>query len=233
MRLLLSLLALLLSFYSFSYSIKVELINAYTDLPFSGCTVKLENDKGEILHELKTSDSGIVNFRNVKKEAVRVVATDPMGHYLNETPYPTGGSNQRLKFFMYPSESFEKEIWAKEDSIYGLVEEVIKIDTIQNSLDFKQGTFPGGQSELSKFVNATICYPEFSRVNGDQGEVMIGFIIEIDGSLSHFRVINSVTPELDREGLRIARAMKKLLPSEYKNEKVRSRANQTYSFVLM
>jgi len=66
---------------------------------------------------------------------------------------------------------------------------------ITNHPEFKSQT-------LCQFLSKEIQYPEISKKWMDQGTVIIEFTVNPDGSLSNYRIINSVSPELDFQVLR-------------------------------
>ena len=57
------------------------------------------------------------------------------------------------------------------DTIYNVVKEVAK--------------FPGGNEECYKFLAENIRYPKLCQAFGVQGLVLVGFVVEKDGSISH------------------------------------------------
>ena len=63
--------------------------------------------------------------------------------------------------------------------------------------------FPGGSDNMFKFINNNMHYPETARKNGTQGEVIIGFVVEADGTLTNFKVIKGIGDGCDEEALRI------------------------------
>lgn len=63
--------------------------------------------------------------------------------------------------------------------------------------------FPGGSDNMFKFINTNMKYPKTARKNGTQGEVIIGFVVEADGTLTNFKVIKGIGDGCDEEALRI------------------------------
>lgn len=69
--------------------------------------------------------------------------------------------------------------------------------------------FPGGDAACMRFLSRHVRYPA-TAVNGKvRGCVRVQFIVETDGKLTDFQVVESVSPALDREALRVV----KLMPS--------------------
>jgi TonB family protein len=59
------------------------------------------------------------------------------------------------------------------------------------------------QKVLQDFLCSEVIYPEDDLKQGIEGEVLIGFIVEKDGSVSHIAIKHKVSPELDAEALRL------------------------------
>ena len=82
-------------------------------------------------------------------------------------------------------------------------------------------SFPGGQGALMAFLNSNIKYPVVAQENGVQGRVIVGFVVERDGSITDVKVMRSVDPSLDREAQRVIKAMPKWKPGKQNGSAVR------------
>lgn len=82
--------------------------------------------------------------------------------------------------------------------------------------------FPNGEEEMQRFIKSNIKYPEISIQMGDQGKVYVRFVVEKDGSISNVSIARSVTPELDREAMRVVRMMPKWNPGKQRGRPVRT-----------
>ena len=51
-------------------------------------------------------------------------------------------------------------------------------------------------------------YPMIAQENNIQGKVFVQFVIEKDGSVSDVKVARSVDPSLDKEAIRVVKAMR-------------------------
>jgi len=74
--------------------------------------------------------------------------------------------------------------------------------------------FPGGDKALQKFLQDNIVYPKSARESGIEGRVLIKFIVEKDGSLSNFTIVESAHPILDNEVLRLLKSMPNWTPGK-------------------
>ncbi len=75
-------------------------------------------------------------------------------------------------------------------------------------------SFPGGEAKLNDFIAKTIVYPATARDNGIEGIVTVGCTVNPDGSLSQFKIINMIDPDLESEALRVVKAMPAWTPAD-------------------
>lgn len=93
--------------------------------------------------------------------------------------------------------------------------------------------FPGGSSAMSQYISSCLRYPVVAEENGIQGNVVIKFYVETDGSITDPTVSKSVDPSLDKEALRVVRNMPPQWKPAIKDGKpVRSRQTVTVPFRL-
>ena len=87
----------------------------------------------------------------------------------------------------------------------------------------KQPEFPGGIEALMKYLKENVKYPQEALDRGAQGRVIVGFIVEKDGSIVDAYTMKSVDPQLDGEALRVVRNMPKWEPGRMHGNPVRVR----------
>lgn len=93
--------------------------------------------------------------------------------------------------------------------------------------------FPGGERERFKWIQSKIAYPKgMMHVNMEMGRVKVTCIVEKDGSLSNIEILRGVSPPLDREALRVIKAMPKWKPGIHKGDTVRVRQMVSVDFLL-
>ena len=63
--------------------------------------------------------------------------------------------------------------------------------------------YPGGESELLKFIAENTQYPEAAKAEKIQGKVIVRFIVNTDGDTEGMSVIKGVHPLLDAEAMRV------------------------------
>jgi TonB family protein len=96
----------------------------------------------------------------------------------------------------------------------------------------KMPEFPGGDKALLEFLSKNIKYPVEAQKKGLQGRVVVGFVVEKDGSLSDVKTAKSVDPLLDQEAMRVVKSMPKWLPGRQKGKAVRVKFNVPISYQL-
>lgn len=67
--------------------------------------------------------------------------------------------------------------------------------------------FPGGDTELLKYISKNTKYPEAAKENNIQGRVIIRFCITEKGNAEMISVIKGVDPELDAEAVRVVKTL--------------------------
>ena len=72
--------------------------------------------------------------------------------------------------------------------------------------------FPGGRGVLMKYLAANIKYPASAVKGKKEGRVIVTFIVQKDGSITHAKIVRSIDPELDAEALRVVKGMPKWTP---------------------
>ena len=92
--------------------------------------------------------------------------------------------------------------------------------------------FPGGQEVMMKYLAANIKYPASAVKAKKQGRVIVTFIVQKDGSVTHAKIAKSVDPELDAEALRIVKGMPKWTPGTQNGKPVNVKYTLPVNFSL-
>jgi len=87
-------------------------------------------------------------------------------------------------------------------------------DSTQIVYDFVEivPEYPGGPSEMGRWIAENITYPEDAKENGEEGVVYVKFIIGDDGVLRDITIARGVSESLNNECLRLIAAMPKWSP---------------------
>ena len=92
--------------------------------------------------------------------------------------------------------------------------------------------FPGGLGVMMKYLAANIKYPASAVKAKKQGRVIVTFIVQKDGSVTHAKIAKSVDPELDAEALRIVKGMPKWTPGTQNGKPVNVKYTLPVNFSL-
>ena len=116
-----------------------------------------------------------------------------------------------------------------------------KIGLLKESADSKNRPFdvveempqyPGGATKLFEYLAKSVKYPADAEKAGVQGRVIINFVVEKNGAISDARVVKSVYPSLDAEGLRIVNSMPHWIPGKQNGKAVRVKFVVPITFAL-
>lgn len=97
----------------------------------------------------------------------------------------------------------------------------------------EQPEFIGGEEAMMAYFGKAIKYPEYSIQGGDQGRVYVKFLVTKDGSISQAHVVKGVTPELDREALRVVKNMPAWKPGKQRGRPVNVWYHVPINFTLI
>jgi TonB family C-terminal domain len=81
--------------------------------------------------------------------------------------------------------------------------------------------FPGGEAAMYKWLGDNIVYPSAASEEGVQGRVVVEFVVGKDGSISNVKVVRPRHPALDKEALRVVKAMPNWLPGRNNGQPVK------------
>lgn len=80
--------------------------------------------------------------------------------------------------------------------------------------------FPGGTTELMKFLAQNIKYPVKALENGRQGKVICDFVVTEDGVVTNPEIVSGIDPDLDKEAIRIIQMMPRWTPGKQRGKAV-------------
>ena len=97
----------------------------------------------------------------------------------------------------------------------------------------KMPEFPGGQQAMLNFLKDNVHYPEIAKENGIQGRVICQFVVAKNGAIEDVKVLRSGgDASLDKEALRVIKAMPNWQPGWQDGKPVRTRFNLPIIFKL-
>ncbi len=96
--------------------------------------------------------------------------------------------------------------------------------------------FPGSSDDMFKFIYQSIKYPQEDREQGNEGLVIVQFIVEPDGSISGTKVVKGVSPGLNNEAVRVINSMndmpEKWTPGTYEGKAAPVLFTLPFKFIL-
>ena len=116
------------------------------------------------------------------------------------------------------------------DEVPPAVEETKVFDVVE-----QMPRFPGDNGDgavLNSWLSKNLRYPPIAEENGIKGRVVCQFVVERDGSISDIRVVRSVDPSLDKEAVRVIKAMPKGIPGKQNGSSVRVKFTLPVTFTL-
>lgn len=78
----------------------------------------------------------------------------------------------------------------------------------------EMASFPGGKVSLLKYLKNNLKYPPAAKYYRKQGRVVCTFTVVEDGSITNIKVAQSIDPALDKEAVRVIKAMPRWNPAK-------------------
>ena len=92
--------------------------------------------------------------------------------------------------------------------------------------------YPGGAVEFMKWLTHNLQYPASARSRKIQGKVVAVFYVEKDGHVTGISITKSLSPECDREALRVLRKMPDWEPGIQNDQPCRTKVSIPIVFKL-
>lgn len=118
--------------------------------------------------------------------------------------------------------------------VRGAIEHVLGIpkDTTVYRVVEVMPSYPGDMEAFYKFLAQQMHYPKEALENGIEGRVVVSFVVEEDGRLTHFEAVSSPSPLLSNEAIRIMTQMPRWNPAKRMGRNVRCQYNIPVMFRL-
>ena len=85
----------------------------------------------------------------------------------------------------------------------------------------QQPEFPGGVEAMYKWIGEHLQYPAAAAEEGAQGRVTVEFVVSKTGAIENVKVVRGRHPALDKEALRVVKAMPKWNPGRNNGQPVK------------
>lgn len=112
-----------------------------------------------------------------------------------------------------------------------IVQEEVKEEKVFEIVE-QPPSFPGGESAMYEWLSKNINYPVIAQENNIQGRVTCQFVVGRNGEIEDVRVVRGVDPSLDKEAIRVIRAMPKWIPGRQGGNAVKVRYTLPVQFRL-
>ena len=218
---------------------RFRLINAETDEPVYGANVvvrgtgrgTVSDKEGRFEIEFDPSKE-VVNVSYVGMQSVSIKMADGQAPYMEHTirMHPTEFTLDMLR-----TEDMENVDHLKlNGSVRQYQEEHLEFGDAEPVFMVveEMPEFPGGNAELMKFLAKNIKYPAEAKQNGEQGRVIVSFVVGKDGKLRDVEVKKGISPALDAEAVRVIKAMPTWKPGRQRGMAVDCKYNIPISFSL-
>lgn len=96
----------------------------------------------------------------------------------------------------------------------------------------EEASFPGGWEALTAFINKNLQFPEEGRQGMATGTVVVKFIVEKDGSITHVSLLRDIGAGCGKEAVRLVKSMPKWIPGKQNGKPVRSEYRLPIEFDL-
>lgn len=80
--------------------------------------------------------------------------------------------------------------------------------------------FPGGPTELLKYIAKNLKYPVIAQENGIQGRVILRFVVSAKGYVEDVKVLRSLDPYCDKEAIRVVKSLPQWIPGKQNGRNV-------------
>lgn len=98
---------------------------------------------------------------------------------------------------------------------------VVEDEPVSIAMVEQKPEFQGGEAAMYKWLSDNIVYPSAASEEGVQGRVVVEFVVGKDGSITNVRVVRPRHPALDKEALRVVKAMPKWVPGRNNGQPVK------------
>ena len=195
--------------------------------------IEEEQDDEEIVYELEELEQLVAEETVMNSEKFTAYEMeDDAPDQVTKTQDEVAQSDVAIGAIDYDQGSDEAEHVLKVnekvvDEVPPAVEETKVFDVVEQMPQYK-----GGDQALMDYLNKSIKYPVIAEENGIQGRVVCTFVVERDGSITDVKVVRSVDPSLDKEAVRVLKAMPKWIPGKQNGSAVRVKYTVPVTFRL-
>lgn len=185
----------------------------------SSCSEKQDNAKLDKL-SVETNNTNTENPSNTDRDTKQSTTEG------NDTVLKSKNRDTKVRFIppptvvsdpVDPSYGLGESYGDPGDYPIGTVEQVELQESPQEEIlqyAEEMPEYPGGTQALMEYLKTKITYPAQAKDEGIQGTVYIGFVVYKDGTLGSFKIRRGVRADLDKEAMRVIKAMPNWKPGK-------------------
>ena len=180
--------------------------------------VKLRGIQGRIFVEfIIDTDGSVTDVRLLRgvapllnAEVLRVISSSPQW-----TPGKHEGKVVKVRYQIPVTFKLNAEASSSNSQNPAVAEKQTSEETVYEDVETKP-TFNGKDAETGfpEYVYKNTVYPVISQEKGIQGSVVVGFVIDTDGSVTDVKILRGADPLLDAEALRVISASPQWTPGK-------------------
>ena len=110
-------------------------------------------------------------------------------------------------------------------------EKVKKEDMVYRVVD-QMPEYPGGKKAMRQFLADNIKYPAQAKKDEITGKVFVSFVIDKKGAVTQAKIEEGVDKSLDKEALRVVKAMPKWTPGKHQGTPLKVQFTAPIMFAL-
>lgn len=183
-------------------------------------TIQERRFKGKVLVQFVVETDGSISnvevvrslYKDLDEEVVRVIKNMPKW-------IPAEQDGKAIREYYRVPISFE--FWDSSTPTFSTSNNTIQEENERVfAIDGPFPEFPGGEEAFIQYLNENLVYPKSAFERKVEGKVVVSFVVEADGSITNVKVANSVDEDLDKEAVRVVKAMPKWIPGKHKGKAV-------------
>lgn len=146
--------------------------------------------------------------------------------------YAQTNANKKVLFYLKTDVKPKEETKAVAAKVQPASSEQSEDETVYTTVE-KMPEFPGGQQAMTRYLTENLKYPVIAQENGIQGTAICQYVVNKDGSTSDVKIVKSAgDPSLDKEAIRLIKAMPKWNPGKQNGKTVRVQCTTMVKFKL-
>jgi len=119
------------------------------------------------------------------------------------------------------SDEYVEEVEMEEEEIFQVVEELPRFIGCENMGLEKRELDQCARRKMMQFLSRNIEYPESAVAKGIEGQVILKFTVEKNGSVNNIRILRNPGEGLGEEAKRVVRLMPAWRPGQQRGKNVR------------